>query len=59
MLHPALETVGRLGMNLFVASASMGGTGLGMGIDNIRDGAFSFITIDHANKTLGVTVKKE
>jgi hypothetical protein len=50
---------GVLGMNLFVASASMGGTGLSMGVDNIHDGAFSFITIDHANKTLGVTVKKE
>lgn len=49
---------GVLGMNLFVASANITGGSLA-GLDEVREGAFDFITIDHRAGTLGLTVRKD
>lgn len=48
---------GVFGMNYLVASASIS-AGLMAGIDETHDGAFDFIVIDHAKKTLGLKLKK-
>jgi hypothetical protein len=49
---------GVLGMNYLVASASIS-TGLtGAGLDDMHDGAFDQIVIDHVKKTLGLKLKR-
>jgi hypothetical protein len=48
---------GVLGMNLFVPSATLDGTGLNRGVDEIHDAAFDHIVIDHPNRTLGLDLR--
>jgi hypothetical protein len=47
---------GIFGMNYLVASANVS-TGLGAGVDEIHDGAFSFFTVDSTKKVMGLKLK--
>lgn len=55
--HESFTLDGVFGMNYLVASASVS-VGLTGGIDDTHDGAFDFIVVDHAKKTLGLKLKK-
>lgn len=55
--HESFTLDGVFGMNFLVASASVS-TGLGADIDDIHDGAFDYIVVDNAGKTLGLTLKR-